>query len=86
VRAKGLHGWSWGAVASLVIGLAIAAVLLSNWKLRFAIDAPELYDELYKTADAEAGDETLGWLVSVAYGYRGSVPQMRAASSGWDVY
>ena len=42
VRAKGLHGWSWGAVASLVIGLAIAAVLLSNWKLRFAIDAPEL--------------------------------------------
>lgn len=78
VRAKGLHGWSWGAVASLVIGLAIAAVLLSNWKLRFAIDAPELYDELYKTADAEAEDETLGWLVSVAYGYQ----RLRASNAG----
>jgi hypothetical protein len=70
VKAKGLHGWSWWAVAALVVGLAIAAVLLSNWKLRFAIDAPELYDELYQAAVDEAEDETLGWLVSAAYGYQ----------------
>jgi len=44
--------------------------LLSNWKLRFAIDAPELYDELYQAAVDEAEDETLGWLVSAAYGYQ----------------
>ena len=70
VQAKGLHGWSWWAVAALVTGLAIAAVLLSNWNLRFAIDAPELYEELYTAAADEAEDETLGWLVSAAYGYQ----------------
>jgi hypothetical protein len=48
-------------------------VLLSNWKLRFAVDAPdlyaELYAELYDEAAAEAEHDTLGWLVSAAYGY-----------------
>jgi hypothetical protein len=34
--------------------LIIAAVLLSNWKLRFAVDAPDLYAELYDEAAAEA--------------------------------
>jgi hypothetical protein len=42
VKAKGLHGFSWWAVAALVLGLAVAAILLSPWKLRFAIDAPNL--------------------------------------------
>lgn len=70
VKAKGLHGWGWWAVASLVVGLALAAVLLSNWKLRFAVDAPELYSELYEAATDEAEEETLGWLVSAAYGYQ----------------
>jgi len=60
VRAKGLHGWSWWAVVALVIGLAIAAVLLSNWQLRFAIDAPELYDELYEAARDFASPTPLG--------------------------
>ena len=41
VTAKGLHGFSWSALAALVVGLAISAVLLSNWKLRFAVDAPD---------------------------------------------
>lgn len=70
VKAKGLHGWGWLAVAALVIGLALAAILLSNWRLRFAVDAPELYAELYDAAADEADDETLGWLVSAAYGYQ----------------
>jgi len=77
VKAKGLHGWGWLAVAALVVGLGLAAVLLSNWKLRFAIDAPELYDELYEAAAGEAEKETLGWLVSAAYGYQ----RLRAANA-----
>lgn len=69
VKAKGLHGFSWAALAALVIGLVISAVLLSNWKLRFAVDAPDLYAELYDEAAVEAESGTLGWLVSAAYGY-----------------
>jgi hypothetical protein len=69
VKAKGLHGFSWAALVALLLGLVIAAVLLSNWKLRFAVDAPDLYAELYDEATAEAENDTLGWLVSAAYGY-----------------
>jgi hypothetical protein len=54
VKAKGLHGFSWAALVALLLGLIIAAVLLSNWKLRFAVDAPDLYAELYDEAAAEA--------------------------------
>jgi hypothetical protein len=69
VKAKGLHGFSWAAIAALLLGLVLSAVLLSNWKLRFAIDAPDFYVELYDEAAAEAETGTLGWLVSAAYGY-----------------
>lgn len=69
VKAKGLHGFSWVALVTLLLGLIIAAVLLSNWRLRFAVDAPDLYAELYDEAAAEAENDTLGWLVSAAYGY-----------------
>lgn len=69
VKAKGLHGFSWAALVALLLGLVIAAVLLSNWDLRFAIDAPDFYTELYDEAVAEAETETLGWLVSAPYGY-----------------
>ena len=63
VKAKGLHGFSWAALTALVLGLIIAATLLSNWKLRFAIDAPDFYAELYDEAAAEAKDDTLGVLM-----------------------
>lgn len=56
-------------LAALVLGLIISAVLLSNWKLRFAIDAPDFYAELYDEAVSEADAGTLGWLVSAAYGF-----------------
>lgn len=69
VEAKGLYGFSWAALVALVLGLVISAILLSNWKLRFAIDAPDLYAELYDEAVSEAEADTLGWLVSAAYGY-----------------
>jgi hypothetical protein len=64
-----LTGFSWAALVALLLGLVIAAILLSNWKLRFAVDAPDLYAELYDKAAAEADADTLGWLVSAAYGY-----------------
>jgi hypothetical protein len=69
VKAKGLLGFSWAALVALMLGLGISAVLLSNWKLRFAIDAPDFYAELYDEAASEAETDTLGWLVSAAYGY-----------------
>lgn len=55
----------------------LAAVLLSPRKLSFAIDSPKLYTELYPAALEEAEDETLGWLVSAAYGYQ----DLRAANA-----
>jgi hypothetical protein len=69
VKAKGLHGFSWAALVALVLGLIMSAVLLSNWELRFAVDAPDFYAELYDEAATEADQGTLGWLVSAAYGY-----------------
>jgi hypothetical protein len=34
--------------------------------LKFAIDARELYDELYEQAAREAPADTLGWLVPIS--------------------
>ena len=36
----------------------------------FAIDAPQLYEQLYPAALAEAEAETLGWVVAAAYDYQ----------------
>jgi hypothetical protein len=70
VRARGIHTLSWIALVALVLGLVVAAVLLAPWRLKFAVDARELYDELYEQAAAEAGAETLGWLAAAGYGYQ----------------
>ncbi len=70
VKAHGLHGFGWAAVGVLVLGLVVAAVLLAPWKLRFAVDARQLYAALYEEAVAEADVNTLGWLASAAYGYQ----------------
>lgn len=70
-QVHGLRGWGWVALAALVLALVLAAVLLSSWrKLTFAVDAPELYHQLYEQASAEAAADTLGWLVSAGYGYQ----------------
>jgi hypothetical protein len=70
VRTHGLHALGWVALAALVIGLLAAAVLLAPWRLKFAVDAPELYEELYDQASAEAETDTLGWLAAAGYGYQ----------------
>ena len=56
VRGQGLQPFGWIALLSLVLGLVVAAVLLAPWKLRFAVDAHQLYLELY---------EHLAWLTAL---------------------
>ena len=70
VRAVGVTGWAWLALASLVSGLISAAVLLAPWDLRFAFDANALYAELYDQASAETEGGTLGWLAAAGFGYQ----------------
>jgi hypothetical protein len=70
VRAQGLHALGWVALAALVLGLVAAAILLAPWRLKFAIDARELYGTLYEQASAEAAADTLGWLAAAGYGFQ----------------
>jgi hypothetical protein len=70
VRAHGLELWGLVALAALVAGLVVAALLLAPWQLKFAVDARELYDELYEQAAEEAPADTLGWLAAAGYGYQ----------------
>jgi hypothetical protein len=70
VHAHGLRGFGWVAIASLLLGLLDAAILLSPWKLKFAIDAQDLYEDLYDQAAAEAENDTLGWLAIAGYSYQ----------------
>ena len=48
----------------------VAACLLSPWRLKFAVDAPDLYAELFDQASEEAEHETLGWLAAAGFGYQ----------------
>lgn len=46
IRAHGLTPPAWIALLALALGLSVAAAILSPWRLRFSLDAGELYDEL----------------------------------------
>jgi hypothetical protein len=70
IHAQGLGFWGWIALGALVLGLCVAAVLLAPWQLKFAIDARDLYEELYAQAADEAEAETLGWLAAAGFGYQ----------------
>lgn len=61
----GVLGWS--AIAMLVVGLGLAAVVLAPWRMRFALDSREIYEDLNEAA--RRGD--LDWLaaISFAHGY-----------------
>lgn len=43
IRAHGLDAWGTAALAALVGGLVIAAVLLAPWRLKFAVDARDIH-------------------------------------------
>jgi hypothetical protein len=65
-------------------GLVAAATLLSPWRLKFAIDARELYKDLYPQAAAQAETEALGWLATAGYSYQAlreeNAPKVRTMS------
>ena len=69
IRDQGLQFLGWVAVTALVLALVVAAILLAPWRLKFAVDARELYDQLYQRAAEEADAETLGWLATAGYLY-----------------
>jgi hypothetical protein len=50
IRAHGLGPWGWVALGALVLGLSTAAVILAPWRLKFAVDAGDLYKQLYPEA------------------------------------
>ena len=70
--------------AALLLGLVAAAILLSPWQLKFAVDARGLYGDLYKQAAAEAEADTLGWLATAGYSYQAlreeNAPKVRRMS------
>lgn len=70
IRAQGLEALGSIALASLVLGLLVAGTLLAPWKLKFAVDARDLYDQLFAQAAAEAASDTLGWLAAAGFGYQ----------------
>jgi hypothetical protein len=70
IRDQGLEFLGWMALIALVLGLVVAAVLLAPWRLKFAVDAQDLYTELYPQAEAEAESDALGWLAAAGYGYQ----------------
>ena len=70
IRVAGLDVLGSIALATLVIGLIVAAILLAPWRLKFAVNARDLYDALYEQASAEAEAETLGWLAAAGFGYQ----------------
>jgi hypothetical protein len=82
IREAGLGFWGWVALASLVLGLIAAAVLLAPWKLKFSVDATQLYDEFYEQAAAEADADTLGWLARVGYSYQ-ALREANASRVSW---
>ena len=70
IKDQGLQLLGWIAVAALVLALVVSAILLAPWRLKFAIDARELYDHFYAQAADEADADTLGWLASAGYLYQ----------------
>jgi hypothetical protein len=70
LREEGLSVPAWVALISLGIGLAIAAVLLFPWRLRFAVDARSIYARLQAQATAEAPLGTFAWLADAGYAHQ----------------
>ena len=69
-------------MTSLVVGLVAAAILLAPWRLKFAVDARDLYNHLYEQAAAEASAGTLGWLASAGYLHQ-ALSEENAARVRW---
>lgn len=58
---------SWMALTTLVAGLTVATILLAPWRLRFALDARDLYRELQGAPiEPDADDQ----LTSAGFAYQ----------------
>lgn len=84
IRTAGLDTWGLAALAALLGGLVVSAILLAPWKLKFALDASVLYGALSEEAAADAAAGTLGWLASAGSGYQAlreeNVPKVQRMS------
>jgi hypothetical protein len=67
LQSHGLSAFCWIALATLLLGLIVAAVLLGPWQLRFAVNARTIYDRLYAQAAMEAPTGTLSWLAEAGF-------------------
>jgi hypothetical protein len=70
VRGDAIGGGEIAALGSLFVALVLAAVLLAPWPMRFAVDARELYDELYLEAMADTEVGAMGWLATAGASYQ----------------
>jgi hypothetical protein len=70
LRDRGLSVLGWVALATLVLGLAAAAILLAPWRLRFAVDARDFYDKLRDQAVSERRADTFDWLAAAGFSYQ----------------
>lgn len=67
LQDEGSSTFSWMALTTLVIGLIVAAILLAPWRLRFAVDARDLYRELQGTP---IGPDTDDYLAGAGFAYQ----------------
>jgi len=75
LQSRGLSPFCWFALATLLQGLIVAAVLLGPWRLRFAVDVRTIYDLLYSQATAEGPTGTLSWLAEAGFIYQSLVEE-----------
>jgi len=69
LRDQGSSVLGWVALAALAAGLIVAAILLAPWRLRFAMDARKLYDQLSGQAAAEAPGAS-DWLARAGFAHQ----------------
>ena len=84
LRDRGLSALGWIALMTLVLGLVAAAILLAPWRLRFDVDARELYDKLRDQAASEELTHTFDWLAAAGFAHRAvhtrNTPRVRRMS------
>jgi hypothetical protein len=70
--SRGGHGAprTRSSVAQLLMGLVAAAVVLAPWRLTFAVDVHDLYEQLYPLALEDTRLDSLGWLAAAGFGYQ----------------
>ena len=70
IRSGGFTGWVRPAVIVFVLGLVIATLLLAPWRMRFALDARELYERLEGGEAGRTAAAQRALLTSAAFAHR----------------